>query len=204
MPKPIPVHTTSVVTRMAGTAFLVTNGTATWLVSCVHSFSNLKDTPADTQFFQGSEVRVVGGGPSIPLYSNGQKRFCVLTENATDVLWDIISVKLSAAEVASVTQFEAYHLDQISAPEMGAEIQISGFPGLAAAPIPSTTMTATITDIVGASIEFDEPSIPGWSGSPVEQNGVLIGMVHGDRGPPSAPCAGLAMNLFFFKNHLFV
>lgn len=63
MPKPIPVHTKSLVTVMAGTAFLVTNGASTWLVTSIHGFGNLKKTPAEPRYFQQSEVRVLGDGP---------------------------------------------------------------------------------------------------------------------------------------------
>lgn len=204
MPRPIPVHTKSLVIELAGTAFIATDDSSTWLVTCVHGFSGLKDTPAEARYFQQSQIRVLDGGPTIPLYDDGEKRFVVLTENDSNILWDIIAVRLSSGEAGQLHQYGAYLLDEIVAPEVGDIVQIAGFPGLGTALAPATVMAAKIVDVQGASIEFDQPSVPGWSGSPVEKDDFLIGMIHGDRGPPSNPTAGLAINLAFFKDHLFV
>ena len=183
---------------------MATDESSTWLVTCVHGFSDLKDTPAEARYFQQSEICVLGGGPTIPLYDDGEKRFVVLTENGSNILWDVIAVRLSSGEAGQLHQYGAYLLDEIVTPEVGDIVQIAGFPGLGTALAPATVMAAKIVDVQGASIEFDQPSVPGWSGSPVEKDGYLIGMVHGDRGPPSNPTAGLAINLAFFKDHLFV
>jgi len=204
VPKPIAIHASSLVTTMAATAFLVTDGTSTWLVTCVHAFSNLKDTPEELRFFQRSHVQVLDGGLIIPLFANGLKRFVVNIENGTNILWDVISIKLSIAETAALSEYGAFALDQISVPKKNDDIILTGFPGLDRQATPFTTSAAKIVDIKGASIEFDQPSVPGWSGSPVVHNGNLVGMVHGDRGPPSKPYAGLAINLRFFKDYLFV
>lgn len=204
MPKPIPIHASGLVTTMAGTAFLVTDETSTWLVTCVHAFSNLNDTPAEPRFFQSSHVQVLHGGPVIPLFVDGEKRFIVNTEMGTNILWDVISIKLSIAEAAALSEYGAFALDQISEPKKGDDITLTGFPGLVSQATPFITLTAKVVDVQGASIEFDQPSVPGWSGSPVFKNGTLFGMVHGDRGPPSKPYAGLAINLRVFKDYLFV
>ncbi len=204
MPEPIPIHATSSVTTMSGTAFLVTDRKSTWLVTCVHAFSGLDDTPAEARFFQNSYVRVLDNGPVIRLFANGQKRFAVLTKNDTDILWDIISIKLSEAEALALAKYGAFSQDRISKAEKGDDVVATGYPGLDRQADPFTTMTAKIVDVEGASLEFDQPSVPGWSGSPVVRDGGLVGMVHGDRGPPSKPTAGLAINLWLFKDRLFV
>lgn len=124
-----------------------------------------------------------------------------MTENGSNILWDVIAIELSPIETDRLRGYGAYLLKEIGA---GDSVQITGFPGLDVAVIPETGMAAKVVDVQGASIEFDQPSVPSWSGSPVEEDGVLIGMVRGDRGPPSEPPAGLAINLTIFKDHLFV
>lgn len=199
MVKPIPI----ICRDNAGTGFLVSDGDTVWLVTCVHIFSELINTPPEASFFMNAEVRVVGDSLSIPLYVANQKRFSVVVNTTTGCLVDIIAIKLSEFEANKLADFGAYSVKSISTPEVGEKVSATGFPIVNGTMPGASTTEAIIEQVHGVSIRLSEASAGGLSGSAVVQEDRLLGVIHGDVGTKSNMTSALAVTIEVVASVLF-
>lgn len=181
---------------MAGSAFVTTDGTCSWLTTCVHNVTYMIDTPPNGILFKGATISVVGFDVEINLHDQfGRQRFNVVTNEGTGNLVDALTVKLDAIEKAKLAPFGAYDLREAVIPTVGQEVTVHGFPGLKTTSIAPSVMSATVDQIVGISVGLDKPSAAGFSGGPITTGGKIIGVIHGDVVTPDISKSGVG-NIF--------
>lgn len=185
-----------------GTGFLVSDGEVTWLLTCVHMFSELIVTPPKLDFFLGRTVEVYGAGCSLPLTIGGDQQFNVVNVETAGIdppitahLADVIAIRLLPAVAIKLKSFGAFARSAVADVSCGQQICLRGFPGLDQAilanRLPSpTVLHAQVTEVDDLRFALDKPSAPGWSGSPVTSNEALIGIANGDRTQPPTSTTG--------------
>lgn len=182
MPLPIPLHGLQGPNVHAGTGFLVGNGADVWLVTCVHIITGLKETLPSRYLFQGAQLRVVGTCTAVHLFDGAIQRFSVVVNQMNGFLVDVMAIKLTPLEAATLLHYGTYNLSTIVAPNQGEPVTAIGFPGMGEFLVNAMTMEGRIEEIVGISIKLTVPSAPGYSGSALSGETGLIGIVHADVG----------------------
>ncbi|WP_267382606.1 MULTISPECIES: hypothetical protein [unclassified Sphingomonas] len=196
MPHPIPINARSRSYHLAGSAFVATDGTAFWLTTCVHNFTNMIVTPNDNSLFEGSTITVVGSGLKIDLYDDShRKRYIVVPYGSDGTLVDVLTIKLNNAEMAQLASFGAYNLDDVIAPAVDQEVIVHGFPGLQETLISASTLSAKVVETVGVSVKLDRPTAKGFSGGPITSGGKILGVLHGDVGTDINPINAVGVYL---------
>src|SRR5215217_1560209 len=99
MPAPIPLNSyAGEQPNMSGTGFLVSRGTDTWLITCPHMVTGTDKAPVDIAPFFGASLGCLGTDIRIPLVSGATQRFNCVKLDPSNVMADIISIKLSYSE----------------------------------------------------------------------------------------------------------
>lgn len=182
MPLPIPLHCFQGANAHAGTGFLVEDGANVWLVTCVHAITGLKETPPLIALFVGARIQVVGTLTILQLFEGDAQRFSVVTNQSGGFLVDVLAIKLTTPEAATLLPYEAYSLSTVVAPTHNEPVTAVGFPGMGHDLIEPMTLAGRIDEIVGLSVKLTVSSAPGYSGSALLGENGLIGIVHGDVG----------------------
>lgn len=193
----------------AGTGFLVTDAKDVWLLTCVHLFSGLKETPLIETFFTGAEILIAQTSSVIPLFLDGQQRFSVVINEATGNLVDAIAIKLEPHEIAGLIGFGMFEAGSIKTTEVGETVTASGFPGLGQKigsginTFEPTVVQYRVDEIHGLSIRLSTPGAEGLSGGPVFDELGLVGIMHGDVGDSTAMTNALVISLDVIGEQLF-
>ena len=203
MPQPIPLHGVMNGITRAGTGFLVDDGTRMWLVTCAHLITGVEATPAEASRFRGGRLNVVGTPFWIDLYVGGAQRYAAVVNQRDGLLADVIAIRLTPPEMRALLGYGSYDIGSIVAPEIGEPVHATGFPGMGVTPIAPTRLDARIDDIVGLSIQLSVPGARGFSGSALEGEAGLLGIVHGDVGEAPNFTNGLAISFELVGPQLF-
>lgn len=182
MPLPIPLHGFQGANVHTGTGFLVADGPNVWLVTCVHLITGLINTSQSIALFLGAHIQVVGTQTIIQLFEGDTKRFSLVVNQLDGFLVDVLAIKLTTREAATLLPYEAYSLSTIVAPTLNEPVTAVGFPGMGRDLIEPMTMSGRIAEIVGIDVKLTVPSAPGYSGSALLGENGLIGIVYGDVG----------------------
>lgn len=203
MPLPIPLHGQRGLIKHAGTGFLVDDGRRMWLVTCAHIITGLKKSPPTLGQFQGARLELVGTNFGITLFEGEVQRFSAVTNEMDGFLADVIAVRLECTEMAALIAYGSYSLGSIVAPHLREPVTAVGFPGMTESLIASTKLEGYVDQIQGLSVELSVPSAPGFSGSALESEAGLIGIVHGDIGHAPEYSKGLAISFDVVGTALF-
>ena len=204
MPLPIPLHGFKGSNTQAGTGFLVRDGTKVWLVTCVHIITALKETPPSFELFSGARIEVVDTPTVLYLFEGNNQRISVVTNQSEGFLADVMAIRLTTTEVAALFSYGAYDLSTVVTPICGESVTATGFPGMGQTLIRPMTLAGHVADIVGMSVKLTVPSAPGYSGSALQGETGLIGIMHGDVGEPQNLVNGLAISFEVVGPHLFI
>lgn len=204
MPQPIPLHGIKDGITRAGTGFLVDDGRRMWLVTCAHLITGLEATPPEASRFRSGRLNVVGRPFGVDLYVQNAQRYAAVVNQRDGLLADVIAVRLTPIEMAALIAYGSYDIGSIVAPEIGELVQATGFPGMGVTPIAPTLLKARIDDIAGLSIQLSVPGARGFSGSALEGEAGLLGILHGDLGADPNFTNGLAISFDLVGPQLFI
>ncbi len=202
MPLPIPLHCpidSNII--QTGTGFVVRNGDVFWLTTCVHVITNLKATPVHTSLLSGKELRVAGSPITIPVFTSDANRVRISRDDSDGTFWDVISLRLTPQEATVLASFGTYEASSIADAKVGDHVSIHGFPNLGMTAAPHSTLDATVTQVVGATMALSKPAAHGYSGSPVVQGQKLVGIAFGDLGSDPDLTSALVLLLSLFAPH---
>ncbi|TIP07071.1 MAG: hypothetical protein E5X92_17455, partial [Mesorhizobium sp.] len=204
MPDPIPVHGTGPCGTMVGTAFVVSDGGSSWLVTNVHLISGQDNTPPVHSYMANGLIHVLGTPVNIPIYEADTPRFTVVINATDNTLVDVLSVKLKQSEAAQLSAYGAFAFESIAPVAIGDTVAMSGFPGMKTEPTSPSILSAEIIETSDLNFKMSKPSAKGYSGGPVTRGGSLVGVATGDVGYSGALSNGLAASLHALKEHLFL
>jgi len=140
-----------------------------------------------------------------PHQIDGKQRPTFVINDPANTVADVVSVRLTEAEVTLLAEYGAYEVAEIVRPKPANEIRIGGFPGLpdrlsGLAPVGGSETTITEVDSVEeGSFTMPAKLATGYSGSAISTNGKLCGVYTGSE----ATGKGLAVTLAVYAGKLF-
>lgn len=170
----------------------------------MHIITALKETPPSFELFSGARIEVVDTPTVLYLFEGNNQRFSVVTNQSEGFLADVMAIRLTTTEVAALFSYGAYDLSTVVTPICGESVTATGFPGMGQTLIRPMTLAGHVADIVGMSVKLTVPSAPGYSGSALQGETGLIGIMHGDVGEPQNLVNGLAISFEVVGPHLFI
>ncbi|WP_087866384.1 trypsin-like peptidase domain-containing protein [Comamonas thiooxydans] len=199
LPKAIPVQYKDSV----GSAFLVTNPSGVWLLTCAHLFSGLDETPVGTTAFDGGSVSIRGTNLVLDLFKAGRQNFNIVECSGQNFYFDVIAIPLDHAQTAQCLQFGSYPVSSIATAAVGDEVFARGFEVIKGASLQPVEIRGFVEQVHGASIRLSVESIGGMSGGYLVSPSGLLGIVHGNNWAETGTSSALALSLAVLAPALF-
>lgn len=184
-------------------AFIASNGSTSWLVTCLHLISGKQHTPITFEPPPGATLNIRDLSISIPLHMVKGRLNCVIS-SGQNKYFDVLAVRLNSLEVGALGVFGAYDIRSFPKVNERQRLIMKGYPIKNGHQSSMIERVVTVERVHGVSIMMRDPSVGGISGGPLLDDNRLVGIMHGSVGSPPKFENALANSFAVLGPSLFV